>query len=61
MRTNKKRVAEDRVIQEVGGYLTDDAIREKAYELYKKRGGASGLEVEDWLAAEADLKETVPA
>jgi hypothetical protein len=32
-----------------------DAIAKRAYELYLQRGSISGYEVEDWLAAEAEL------
>ncbi len=34
---------------------TDEQIRERAYELYLQRGGAPGLDVDDWLAAEQEL------
>jgi hypothetical protein len=32
-----------------------DAIAKRAYELYLQRGSISGYELEDWLAAEAEL------
>jgi hypothetical protein len=32
-----------------------DAIAKRAYELYLQRGSVSGYELEDWLAAEAEL------
>jgi hypothetical protein len=32
-----------------------EAIAKRAYELYLQRGSVSGYEVEDWLAAEAEL------
>ena len=32
-----------------------DAIAKRAYELYLERGSVPGYEVEDWLAAEAEL------
>lgn len=35
--------------------LTDDAIAKRAYELYLQRGSVSGHELDDWLAAEAEL------
>lgn len=39
-----------------GATIPDSALRErverKAYELYEKRGGAHGLDTEDWLEAE---------
>lgn len=34
---------------------TDDAIAKRAYELYLQRGSVSGFELDDWLAAEAEL------
>jgi hypothetical protein len=33
----------------------DDAIAQRAYELYLQRGSVSGHELDDWLAAEAEL------
>jgi hypothetical protein len=32
-----------------------DAIRERAYELYKQRGGEHGRDFEDWLLAEMEV------
>ena len=32
-------------------------IREKAYELYKQRGGWHGADMEDWLRAEQEVKK----
>ena len=34
----------------------NDMIREKAYELYKQRGGWHGSDVEDWLEAEREVR-----
>ena len=36
---------------------TEDDIRKRAYEIYCARGGGPGDEVDDWLKAEAELKE----
>lgn len=36
---------------------TEDEIRERAYEIYCARNGAPGSEEDDWLKAEAELKE----
>ena len=36
--------------------VTEEAIRERAYELYEQRGRLDGHAVEDWLAAEAELQ-----
>jgi Protein of unknown function (DUF2934) len=35
--------------------VTEEAIRERAYELYQQRGLQDGQATEDWLAAEAEL------
>jgi hypothetical protein len=37
--------------------VTEEAIRERAYELYQQRGRQDGQAIEDWLAAEAELIE----
>ena len=34
----------------------DDAIARRAYELYERRGGRHGHDVDDWLQAEADIR-----
>ncbi len=36
--------------------LTEETIRQRAYELYEQRGRVNGHAVEDWLAAEAELQ-----
>jgi hypothetical protein len=33
-------------------------IAERAYQLYEMRGGSHGNDVEDWLRAEREVKET---
>jgi hypothetical protein len=35
---------------------TTEEIAARAYELYQARGGQDGSDVDDWLAAERDLK-----
>jgi len=35
----------------------EDAIRQRAYELYLQRGSGDGLSHEDWLRAEAEVRE----
>jgi hypothetical protein len=35
----------------------EDEIRQRAYELYQRRGNASGSEAEDWLAAEREVMQ----
>ena len=34
----------------------DDAVRRRAYELYVSRGDGPGSEVDDWLAAEREVR-----
>jgi hypothetical protein len=36
----------------------EERIRCRAYEIYIKRGGQSGSDVEDWLRAEAEILGT---
>ena len=36
--------------------LPADAIRARAYQLYLERGGSSGRDLDDWLAAERSLR-----
>ncbi|HEY0252318.1 MAG TPA: DUF2934 domain-containing protein [Kofleriaceae bacterium] len=40
----------------VDGNGNGDAVAAKAYELFLARGGEHGHDVEDWLAAEAQLR-----
>jgi hypothetical protein len=35
----------------------EEQIRDRAYELYLKRGGEDGSELDDWLQAEAEIQE----
>jgi Protein of unknown function (DUF2934) len=35
--------------------MLENAIRQRAYELYEQRGKAQGHAVDDWLKAEAEL------
>ena len=35
--------------------VSEQAIRERAYELYLQRGGEGGTAEEDWLRAESEL------
>jgi hypothetical protein len=34
----------------------EETVRRRAYQIYEQRGMAEGLEVEDWLQAEAELE-----
>jgi DUF2934 family protein len=36
--------------------VTDEEIRQRAYEIYLARGAAPGTEVDDWLQAEHELR-----
>jgi Protein of unknown function (DUF2934) len=36
----------------------EDQIRRRAYELYEERGMEDGHDVEDWLRAEEEIKQT---
>jgi Protein of unknown function (DUF2934) len=35
---------------------TEDEIRHRAYQRYLQRGGGHGMDFEDWLEAERELK-----
>jgi hypothetical protein len=35
---------------------TDEEIRARAYEMYLERGGQHGLDLDDWVRAERELK-----
>ncbi len=37
--------------------LSEQMIRERAYEIYRQRGAKGGNAEGDWLTAEAELKE----
>jgi hypothetical protein len=36
--------------------VTDDDVRHRAYEIYLRRGGAPGRDLDDWLQAERELR-----
>ncbi len=36
--------------------VTDEEIRQRAYEIYLTRGAAPGGELDDWLQAERELR-----
>jgi Protein of unknown function (DUF2934) len=36
--------------------LTDEQVRQRAYELYERRGRQHGADESDWFAAEAELR-----
>ena len=35
----------------------EDQIRQRAHEIYLERGAVDGLEVEDWLQAENEIRQ----
>jgi hypothetical protein len=37
----------------------EEQIRQRAHELYLQRGCEDGKDVEDWLQAEAEIRETL--
>ena len=37
--------------------IPEAEIRERAYEIYVKRGGADGLDENDWVQAEKELRD----
>lgn len=41
--------------------LTEEAIRERAYQLYEERGGGPGHDLDDWFQAEAEVLAHKPA
>jgi len=36
--------------------VTDEEIRQRAYEIYLERGAFPGFELDDWLQAEGELR-----
>ncbi len=41
---------------QVTGHLTEEQIRQRAYELYERRGRRDGSHEADWYTAEAELR-----
>jgi hypothetical protein len=39
--------------------IPEAEIRERAYEIYVKRGGIDGLDENDWFQAEKELREAL--
>ena len=39
--------------------IPEAEIRERAYEIYVKRGGADGLDENDWFQAEKELRDAL--
>ena len=38
--------------------VTEEHIRERAYEIYQQRGSSDGHELDDWLQAETELEKS---
>jgi len=38
-------------------FISEQCIRERAYEIYRQRGSKGGHAESDWLTAEAELRE----
>lgn len=43
---------------EAVGFVEPEAISRRAYELFQERGREPGRELDDWLRAEHELKES---
>jgi len=41
--------------------LTEELIRQRAYQLYEERGHEDGHDLEDWLRAEAEMQGKKPS
>jgi outer membrane protein TolC len=46
-------------LQNRSGQATDRDIARRAYELYEQRDRAHGHDIDDWLQAERDLRDSV--
>jgi hypothetical protein len=46
----------DQRLAATAGHPTEDDIRRRAYQMYLERGGGHGMDFEDWLRAESELK-----
>ena len=56
--TVKTKLAAEPMIEAGLDEPSEDAIRQRAYEIYCSRNGAPGSEVEDWLQAEREIRST---
>jgi hypothetical protein len=41
----------------VNGNISNDEVAKRAYDLYLSRGGGHGLDFDDWIEAEKQLKQ----
>lgn len=50
-------ISETLVARESTPEPSDDEIRARAYEMYLERGGKHGLDFDDWVRAERELRQ----
>jgi hypothetical protein len=50
-------ISEALVAREATPEPSDDEIRARAYEMYLERGGHDGLDLDDWVRAERELRQ----
>lgn len=50
-------ISETLVARESSPEPSDDEIRARAYEMYLERGGNDGLDFDDWVRAERELRQ----
>ena len=50
-------ISETLVARETTAEPSDDEIRARAYEIYLERGGHDGLDFDDWVRAERELRQ----
>jgi len=50
-------ISETLVAREATPEPSDDEIRARAYEMYLERGGRDGLDLDDWVRAERELRQ----
>jgi hypothetical protein len=53
----RTRAPRKRAVPQASNGSNEAAIRQRAYELFERRGGEPGHELEDWLQAEHELRE----
>lgn len=56
MKKSEKPAAEVSTSEPAVTSVTEEAIRERAYELYEQRGRLDGHALDDWLTAEAEVQ-----
>jgi len=59
MKMRAKKDSSMKAVTQVGrsrGPVTEEQIRQRAYEIFLARGAAPGQDIEDWLRAERELQ-----